>query len=145
MTGKLLTSVIVLGLLAGCQQGPTEKQMGEQNREPLAKNDVIEKMTDITGYATNKDGTNIIIYRDSDGTVRGKASWTGGSEKDTGQWRVRDDGAMCTEWNKWLNGQEACYRIYDVGDSLIFTNIKGPGENYKVPKADIKDGNVESL
>ena len=80
-------------------------------------------------YVTFNGGDGIVTQIKDDGS------------KETGKWRVDDDGKHCVEWDG--SGQEKCFPVKDNGDgSLTKTKVTGNGKQIPLLQwTDFKDGN----
>ena len=146
MKTKMLTSLIAFGLLAGCQQGPSEEQMAKQGKDPLSGPEIRELMVGNTMYVTGtSSGTPFEwagMYMEG-GSASGRAWWSGGQEEGQGSWRIKGN-LWCTEWDveEWGNGGENCHKLYKDGNQVTYVVVDGPGDN---GTAKIKQGDPHDL
>lgn len=78
------------------------------------------------------------FYRD-DGKV--SAIIPSASEKDTGVYRITDEGEVCVTWSRWLDGEERCGPWYRDGDKI---KVFDAGGNLGLTVT-IREGNPEEL
>lgn len=144
------TTMLLAGLaalaLAGCQQGPTEEQMAEQNKEPLSGQQVRDLFVGNTTYQTgysNQTSWEWAGYYAEGGNARGRAWWSGGQNEGKGTWKIDGD-LWCTKWqvSEWGEGAQNCYQVYKDGKKIHFVTKKGPNEN---TTATWKKGNPHDL
>ena len=138
-------SVILFALaafaLAGCQQGPTQKEMAEKGNKPLNASQTRTVLAGNTLQGTGDDpSVTWTTYFATDGTARGKASWPSGSNSDSGKWKVSENGQFCTSgWSTW-DTAGGCHTVYRDGNTLIMFQ---DGEFDQ--EATIKQGNPMDL
>ena len=99
--------VILAALMVGGQ--PTNAQ------SYLSAEEVTVLLTDKTEVGKTSKGKDYSVHRRADGSQTIKA----GNFKDTGTWRVTDDGKLCSKWKKIRKGEERCdIRISVDGDKI---------------------------
>ena len=147
MKAKLLTSLIALGLVAGCQQGPSEEKLAKQGKEPLSGKEIRQTLIGNTIYTQgiSSDGTSWewAGYYIKGGKARGRAWWNGGQNEGQGRWRI-DGNLLCSEWGPedWGEGAENCQRLYKDGQTVTFIVVEGPDDNGTLT---LKQGNAHDL
>ncbi|GGI84780.1 hypothetical protein [Legionella impletisoli] len=61
-------------------------------------------------------------------------------QKDTGTWKVKDNGVLCITWKRWFSGKEVCALTYPLGNGYLFVNPDNNNFESVIHK-DIKSGN----
>jgi hypothetical protein len=117
---KVLVFALAAFAVAGCQQGPTQKEMAEKGKKPLNASQMRSVLSGNTlqGTGDNPNAT-WTTYFASDGTARGEANWPGGGNQDSGKWKVKENGQFCTRgWSTW-DTAGGCHTVYRDGETLI--------------------------
>jgi hypothetical protein len=140
--GVVATLVIGLGLGA-CSTA--QERMQEAGKEPLTKSEVREEIVGVTERGVAPSGSNYMVYRADNGQIRGKAWGNWGQETDIGTYTIAEDGLYCSKWQKWNNGKERCWHVYDEGDDIIYAGVTGGAEDFEIQKSNIVEGNPENL
>ncbi|MEM8606056.1 MAG: hypothetical protein AAGF92_03075 [Myxococcota bacterium] len=74
-----------------------------------------------------------------DGRVSGSIPTA--SERDTGRYRITDEGEVCVKWSRWLDGEERCgpwfrdgesIRVFDAGGNLALSVTVREGDPEKL-------------
>lgn len=118
--------------------------------QSMSKDDVTNLLSDKT-FTTipvttqNKKivmGNEFMGYMDKNGKILGQFKKQPASEqrKDTGTWRVKDNGMLCITWAHWGDKKEFCMDLYDVGNMILFVNESGNVESGAM-KDSFKSGN----
>ena len=105
--------------------------------EALSAAEVKQILTGHTALGTTSRGSPYWLYRRADGT---QSVETGSGFSDEGEWSVKDDGALCSVWEKIRDGEEHCTKIYRTGENRyyairtddsksVFKMLKGNPEN----------------
>lgn len=128
---KVLAILSIL-LLAGCVSTKQKFQddMMAQGVKPLTASEVKALFSNATdSHGTSKHEAK--VYYSADGKLQGhvKASW--GEDSDSGEWRVSEDGLLCTKYRKWGKGGENCASVYPGKADGEYTLILGSGAKSK--------------
>ena len=94
---------VLKGLTPGLGQQPPRKLSGPETVSVLAGN---------TAHVLGRFGPNTTtIHYKRDGTI----DWTSPDGRDSGTWRVTDDGLFCTRYRNLRNGVETCQNLWQTG------------------------------
>ena len=87
---------------------------------PLSADDIRVFVADKTEYGVNEKGRNWALYYDPSGEVRGKTTWSGGSDHDSGTWEATADNMLCLQFKKWRDGKLRCWQVYNRSGELVW-------------------------
>lgn len=106
--------------------------------EPLTAAEVRAALLGNTGVGTTSRGDAYWVYRNPNGE---QVLQTDGGFSDEGEWRITDDGELCSKWEKIRKGEELCLKFYRLGeDRYKYFKPNGDEAQFKVIK-----GNPENL
>lgn len=106
--------------------------------DAMSAQEVKQVLTDNTAQGSTSRGTPYWLYRRADGT---QALETDSGFSDEGEWSVKEDGTMCSEWEKIRDGEEHCTKIYRTGENRFYAiRTDGSKSVFKMLK-----GNPENL
>lgn len=75
-----------------------------------------------------------------DGTL--SAKWS--NDKNTGTWRISDEGYWCRTWSSWQNGKEGCFELIHKKDNKYEFKKKSGSGSAKI-KFKLLEGNPKEL
>lgn len=91
-----------------------------EGRTPATAAELTAFFSDTTERDKTERGLDYVVYRAPDGVQQGIVTWSSGSEKDAGRWRVdEDEGLICSTWERWRDGSERCYAVYIHDDRHV--------------------------
>lgn len=129
-----LVAVATAFILVGCKTA--EQSLQEAGAKPLAAAEVKSMIVGNTTSVTMESGTNSTAFFRSNGTMFAKNSRGNSSG---GTWEVKQDGQLCTMWEKWGS---KCVKIYPSG--VEFKEIDEGGNLYLTIKQ-VRKGNPEGF
>ncbi len=132
-----LNELKVLEVEKGCSY--TEAATG-----PMSADEIREFFADTTVYGVNEKGKNWALYYDPTGEARGKTTWSGGSDADSGTWKATSDDMLCLQWGRWRNGVLRCWQVYNQRGELTFVGKIGNAKS-SLDENTRKQGNTENL
>jgi len=101
-------------LLAACAGGASAPTLGQA---ALTKDEEIAIHTNTVVKGNMGNGDRFESVYGSDGTVKSRYFWNGGSDSDEGTWSLSgDNNAVCFAWNKW---EKSCWIDYKAGDKYF--------------------------
>ena len=139
-----LTAVLV----AGCATGGNDvadSGMSEPDKATMGRPAVEAMFGGKTEVGTSREGNKYSVYWSPDGTARGTAKGDFGTDTDTGTWTVTADGWFCREFSDWRNGNQGCWKVYDMGKQLVMIATSGNARDRKLAKSALKIGNSRDL
>lgn len=152
MGWRRLTSVIAgVGLVGACAAStakapPSPGQPEAPETAVQLSADEIRKL--FSGVTIRREGGGWVWYGyyAPDGSLRGRAEWTGGGQTGTGHWEISEDGLLCREWdNNWGGGGYGCSRIYRYGDQIIQVHARGSAGRFRKSRLTLLQGNPQGL
>lgn len=142
---RLVCFPVLIGILiafSACQS--MEDSLKEANAVPMTADEIKALFADKTVNGVNEKGTKWVVYYDPSGQVRGRSTWSGGADKDTGVWQATADDLFCIQFEKWRKGALRCWQIYDQDGKRTWIGRKGPADD-EVDNDTWREGNVENL
>lgn len=124
-TTRLVMLLATVGLATLAHAQSTVGELLEKGGKPMAKADLLQMMPlRIQTKWLNGQGEEELFF-----SVDGKITGTGhhyGSRSDSpaqGEWRLEDDGKMCTPktFTAWNTHTTACWYFYSVGNDFYAT------------------------
>jgi len=129
---KVLAILSIL-LLAGCVSTKQKFQddMMAQGVKPLTASEVKALFSNATdSHGTSKHEAK--VYYSADGKIQGKVKGSWGEDSDEGEWRVSEDGLLCTKYlGKWSKFGENCASVYPGKADSEYTLIQVSGSKSK--------------
>jgi hypothetical protein len=106
----------------------------------MTATEIREMFTNVTISGTSiTTGSQFTSYYAPDGSVTLVA---GGGFRDTGKYRIEDDGRMCTQMQAFRAGQNICVRLYKDGPKIFRSEVGG---GIVEMKNDFRPGNPDKL
>jgi len=107
----LMGAVVVSILMAPAAFAQDQAMTGEQVKAALVGKKVFGRST---------SGGLVDFYMRADGTSEVAV----GNLKDTGVWRITDNG-YCNTWKTIRGGREGCFNVVKRGDKILILNLDG--------------------
>ena len=86
--------------------------LGVQQPRKLSGPETVSVLVGNTAHVLGRFGPNTTtIHYNRDGTI----DWTSPDGRDSGTWRVTDDGLFCTKYRNLRNGAETCQNLWQTG------------------------------
>jgi hypothetical protein len=80
------------------------------------------------GAGGDATAAQVRIFFAANGTTAGAVRNKNGNDKDTGTWRVNDQGQLCRKWKRWRGGREGCYTVIKQESRVRLDNVGGAAE-----------------
>jgi len=111
---------------------------------PVSAEEIRAFVADNTEYGVDEDGRDWALYYDPSGEVRGKMTWSGGPDHDSGTWEATADNMLCIKFKNWRDGKLRCWQSYNRNGELFWVGKIGTTKSRATDNT-WKKGNVENL
>lgn len=132
LASLLVVDLALIGSALAGESKPDPSGLGLQQPRRLSGPEIVSNLVGNTAHGPGRFGPNTTtIHYNRDGTI----DLTSPDGRDSGTWKVTDDGLFCTKYRYLRNGAETCQTLWQTGPDTF---------EFHLPNGTILKGSITS-